>query len=234
MNPIGWCTDTINPITGCRNGCDYCYARKFAARHAGRFGYPKKDPFQPTFHPDKLEQIYNLGGAHKRVFLDSMGDWFSDGVIVGWFDPIINAIRCQPDHTFLVLTKRPDQMMAMRDLDLPSNLWFGVSVTCQEDAWRIDELVHNSPIPQDQHVFVSFEPLHGPVDAYLGGIDWVIIGGENGNRKEKIWLKRQWLDHICHQANVLDIPVYLKPAGMCGPKPDGSYDPRTEFPEAMR
>lgn len=20
-NPIGWCDDTINPFTGCRNGC---------------------------------------------------------------------------------------------------------------------------------------------------------------------------------------------------------------------
>ena len=33
-----------------------CWAEKMAVRLAGRFGYDKKNPFKPTFHPEKLEE----------------------------------------------------------------------------------------------------------------------------------------------------------------------------------
>ena len=29
---IDWCTHTWNPVTGCRHGCDYCYARRYTIR----------------------------------------------------------------------------------------------------------------------------------------------------------------------------------------------------------
>lgn len=32
---IEWCDHTWNPITGCRHGCEYCYARKMSARFSG-------------------------------------------------------------------------------------------------------------------------------------------------------------------------------------------------------
>lgn len=32
---IEWCDHTWNPITGCRHGCSYCYARTMTARFAG-------------------------------------------------------------------------------------------------------------------------------------------------------------------------------------------------------
>ena len=31
---IEWATHTWNPVTGCRHGCEYCYARRFIARFA--------------------------------------------------------------------------------------------------------------------------------------------------------------------------------------------------------
>ena len=32
---IDWCDSTWNPVTGCRHGCEYCYARKIAKRFGG-------------------------------------------------------------------------------------------------------------------------------------------------------------------------------------------------------
>jgi len=32
---IEWCDSTWNPITGCKHGCEYCYARKIAKRFEG-------------------------------------------------------------------------------------------------------------------------------------------------------------------------------------------------------
>lgn len=32
---IEWCDSTWNPVTGCKHGCDYCYARRIAGRFGG-------------------------------------------------------------------------------------------------------------------------------------------------------------------------------------------------------
>ncbi len=209
MNKIGWCTDTINPITGCLNGCEYCYARKMANRLRGRFGYPEDEPFKPTFHPDKLRDIERLPGKGKRVFLDSMSDWFSEGVKTRWIAQTIEAIRETPDQTFLVLTKRPDRISEVISsssiLSTPKNLWFGVSVTCQEDVWRIWKL---RTIWAKR--FISFEPLHGPISCDLSGIDWVIIGAESGNRKGKIVPENEWAYRLVENARNLEISVFVK------------------------
>lgn len=245
MNEIGWCHKTLNIITGClgpqgKGLCQYCYAANFAPRlagiekkHQGRTGYPAEgNPFQPTFHPGKLEDLRKLGGKPKRVFLDSMSDWFGEGVKPEWIHAILDVVDVKPEHTFLVLTKSPENILkTLHCRELPSNFWLGVSVTCQEDLWRIETLYNQTP--RDQHQFVSFEPLHGPIsidDWFM--VEWAIIGQESGNRKGRIPIQKSWIDSLCQQADQAGFPVYLK-GGMCGPKPDGSYDRREEFPGAM-
>ncbi len=222
-NKIGWCTDTINSITGCLNNCPYCYARKFATRHAGRFGYPQDDPFRPTFHPDKLQRIYNLHGAGKRVFLDSMGDWFSEGVDQAWVEATVAAVKAKPNHTFLVLTKCPENMPILEPL---ANLWVGVSINTQADIDRIGYLrIHYAG-----KKFVSIEPLQGPIDSDFKGIDWVIIGAESGNRKGKITPKPFWVESIL--AKCKKTPVFMKDNLM--PYLEGIYCQSEELPREMR
>lgn len=225
---IGWADCTINPISGCLNDCPYCYARSFANRLKGRCGYPAENPFQPTFHKDKIDDILNLKGKGKRIFLDSMGDWFSEGVPYEWVQTIIATLWEVPEHNFLVLTKRPDRISEiLHCIDLPKNLWLGVSVTCQEDYWRVSKLKES--IPCGTKRFISFEPLHGLINrGNFGGVDWVIIGIESGNRKCKIPGKAPWIYAICNQARSAKIPVFLK-NDICGP--DGNT--WKEFPEGL-
>lgn len=218
VNPIGWCTSTINPITGCTNfntqHCgDYCYAKtRMAPRLAGRFGYPKDDPFRPTLHEDKLWDILELPekGTPKRIFLDSMSDWFCEGVPAAWVHHVLDVVDQVPQHHFLVLTKRPERIMdVLHCRNLPENLWLGVSVTCRADLWRISMLKES--IPSATKRFISFEPLLGPVyqeGQKLGGVDWAIIGAQTG--PGKVAPGREWVERIIDAADACGVPIFLK------------------------
>lgn len=145
----------------------------------------------------------------KRIFLTSMGDWFSDGVPAIWVLQVLDAIDQVPQHHFLALTKRPDHILdTLRGRDLPPNLWLGVSVTCQADLWRIS-MLKGSIMPSTKR-FVSFEPVLGPIylpGQRLGGVDWAIIGAQTG--PGKVVPERQWIDDLVGACGT-SIPVFMK------------------------
>ena len=205
---IEWCDLTWNPITGCRNGCDFCYARRFAQRLRGRYGYPQDDPFAPTFHPDRLEEpIHGCCGC--RIFAVSMGDIFSPGVEREWVLKILDIIRQSYCNKFYILTKRPHAWLGFQP---PENLWCGVSIATKEEYPRLHDLMFylNGSGAEDR-LFVSIEPLMGPMDDLdLKGISWVIIGAETGNRKGKVAPKLDWILQILDEADRWDIPVFMK------------------------
>jgi protein gp37 len=118
---------------------------------------------------------------------------------------------------------------------LPKNLWFGVSVTKQEDVWRLDSL--RNSLPDTVHKFVSFEPLHEEIDADLREIEWVIIGAESGNRNDKIVPESVWIKDIYDATFNRDIPIFIKDnAFQYCPHHWPLWDRRLfqQFPEAMQ
>ena len=165
---IEWCEESWNPVTGCTpisEGCRNCYAKRMANRLRGRYGYPKDDPFKITFHPDKLNQPLRWKKP-KRIFVVSMGDLFHKDVKYEWIDAIWSRMAKCPQHTFLVLTKRPERMaefiseVGVFNYDVLPNLWLGVTVESDKYLWRIKELLK---IKSAIH-FVSCEPLLGHID----------------------------------------------------------------------
>jgi protein gp37 len=46
----------------------------------------------------------------KRVFVCSMGDLFHEKVQDSWIDQVMCVAACLPQHTFMILTKRPKRM----------------------------------------------------------------------------------------------------------------------------
>ena len=73
---IDWAEYVWNPVTGCLNGCPYCYAKKMANRLKGRYGYPQDEPFKPTLHADKLRE--KMPNVSSKIFVCSMGDLFGE------------------------------------------------------------------------------------------------------------------------------------------------------------
>lgn len=174
---IEWCDETVNPISGCdpiSPGCKNCYASRFAKRFAGRFGYPEKNPFAVTPHLEKLQAIDRMRKP-KRIFIGSMGDLFHDNVALEWLDQIFTVICRNPQHTFMLLTKRPEKMRFVAEQwvelarrayraeggSLPSWLWLGVTAENQEEADRRIPILLQIPAAVR---FVSCEPLLGPIN----------------------------------------------------------------------
>src|SRR4030042_7017041 len=91
-NPDGSRGYTWNPITGCLNGCEYCYARKLAngrLRHryihgnyilapGDRLLEKSLDPFYPRYWPDKLKD--DFGKNPKGIFVCDMSDLFGKNI----------------------------------------------------------------------------------------------------------------------------------------------------------
>jgi len=176
---IEWATHSWNPVTGCTpvsEGCQNCYAQRMANRLRGRCGYPADDPFRVTLHPERLGEPLRWRKP-SRVFVCSMGDLFHPDVQPIWLSMIFNVIRECPQHTFMVLTKRPEialehlgNAMLQPYFGLP-NLWIGVTAENQQRAdERIPILLQ---IPAAVR-FISVEPMLGPIRLQR---DWLMCPG---------------------------------------------------------
>lgn len=211
---------TWNPIRGCSRvsaGCVNCYAEKVAARFGGtdpRTG--KQMPYAGlTDRHGRWNGRVSLVEEHlgdplrwkkpRRIFVNSMSDLFHENVSDEWRDQIFAVMALASQHTFQVLTKRPERMRAyLSRLDvglrwmtqagissypdsnhdkaitwsndgLP-NVMLGVSVENQETADKRIPLLLDTPAAVR---FVSLEPQLGPVDL----TQW--LGGYKSNDKQR-------------------------------------------------
>lgn len=220
-NPIGWCEETWNPVTGCTPispGCQNCYARRMAQRLKGRYGYPADDPFRPgTWHPSELEKPLHWRKP-RFIFVVSMGDLFHEAVSDGLTGLVLSMTIMAPQHTYLFLTKRPKNMrehIASFWLDKvpPSNVWPGVTVCNQAEAdEKIPVLLS---IPAAVH-FVSVEPLLGPLVLppdflALGKRAWAIVGGETGPGARPMW--PDWPRSLRDQCSEAGVKFWFKKWG---------------------
>lgn len=175
-----------NPITGCLNGCPYCYARLMAnndkgyslkqkylsnnntAPPYGNFS-PKGDPFYPRFWSKELQEIQKRKKP-AGIFICDMGELFGDWIPRAWQDAVFDTIRCCPQHRFYLLTKQPQNLHLFSPY--PENCWVGVSAT--DKPMTQNALFHLKGI-QASIKFIFFSPLLGKIDIDLTGIDWGII-----------------------------------------------------------
>lgn len=214
---IPWTDRRWNCVTGCSKRCGYCYALGIAeTRLRGRFGYPQKQPFNPTFHPDKLNKPYGVSKRFRSrnpylplgsamFFVNSMGEFFDKGVKREWQDKALKVIEDNPQHIFQILTKVPENIPA--DMVFPKNVWLGVTVDREEYFDRVFFLLDEIKVN-----FVSFEPLLTdiPLSTYPLDdlVDWVIVGGLSG--KKPFIPPKSWIDEIVEACYYREVPLFIK------------------------
>jgi protein gp37 len=202
---IEWTDATWNPIAGCTimsAGCTNCYAMRMAARFEAmgteKYRSLTRRSGKRMVWTEKIrldEKALAIPKAWKKprlVFVNSMSDLFHEKVPFAFVKRVWDVMEGTPQHTYQILTKRPDRMaVAARLLQQLPNVWLGTSVEDSEVLHRIDEL---RSVPASIR-FISFEPLIGSVaGANLSEINWAIVGGESGPRSRQ--MLEEWVDEI--------------------------------------
>jgi len=206
---IEWAQWTWNPVTGCKHGCKYCYARDIDAR------FNPGNNFAPTFHNDRLsapqhmrvpaEAATNIG--LRNVFVCSMADLFGDWVPENWIDQVLDEVHNAPDWNFLFLTKNPKRLP---DWSWPRNAWVGTTVDVQARAQAAMDAFREVDAPVR---FMSCEPMtERLVFDDLSMFNWVIIGGMSDNSgRPTMQPEWAWVEELTGQAMAAGLAVYWKP-----------------------
>lgn len=181
-------TKAWNVVSGCTPaspGCTHCWAQAMHNRFSGR-------PFsEVTLHPERLAEPLHWRKP-QTVFVANMGDLFHPAVPFEFIAATWAAMILAPQHTFLVLTKRPERMrQVVRDSHFydavlsaaegfrdkcPRLLMIGISNpstvpptnvwlgTTAEDQERANERIPLLLATSAAHRWVSLEPLLGAID----------------------------------------------------------------------
>jgi protein gp37 len=186
--PASW-----NPVRGCTRvseGCVNCYAETMAARFSdpGMWGHgfaeTVKKPGGGSVRrwTGKVELVEDRlteplrWRSPRTIFVNSTSDLFHERLPDEAIDRVFAVMALCPQHTFLVLTKRPERMrvylagmtgvrtyLAGKRWPLP-NVWLGTSV---EDQATADERIPHLLATPAAIRFASAEPLLGPIDFRL-------------------------------------------------------------------
>jgi len=229
---IEWCDMTWNPVTGCLHNCEYCYARGIAYRFAFRnldcittirgeqcnvsgtkeisYRGTCKSPFpfgfSPTFHRYRLDEPVKRKKP-TTYFVGSMTDLFADYVPDEWIAEVFKACKVAPQHRYLFLTKNG---LGYGKVKIP----YGMHNWYLGQSWDNEDTELHDLTAYCWNPFISIEPLQDgntPLKQICDGwFNWVIIGAETGNRKDKIIPKRKWITDIVDACRAANIPVFLK------------------------
>ena len=211
-----------NNIDGrCKGGGFKCWAYSISQRFEDH--YP--NGFKPTIYPSALLSPLYLKKP-SRILCAFMGDLFWD---CPEFDPdciidvktdtgfidhdtlrawVFNAAKYCPQHTFLFLTKQPQNLIKWSPF--PENCWVGVTAT---DANMFFMAMHHLEEIRAEVKYISIEPMLErcyslALQANLrASADWVIIGAQTRPTK---FPNPRWVHEIICACREAGIPYFLK------------------------
>lgn len=187
---ISWTHHTLNWWMGCTKvsaGCKHCYAETLVTTRMRLPVWGDKAERKATSASTR-KQVHTWNrkakeaGERHRVFCSSLSDVFEDRPdLAPMRAELFAAIVACPDLDFLLLTKRPENMVRLaRDAGWsgawPSNVWAGCTVESQ--AMAHERIPHLLQVPASVR-FLSCEPLLEPLD-----LAWAMHGFRPG---EGVW-----------------------------------------------
>lgn len=248
-------------MVGCTRvsaGCDHCYAvpqsHRLEAMHQPKYAgltvlnARGERHFNGVVRCDEGALTIPLHWkTPRRIFVNSMSDLFHPKVPFEFIDRVWAVMALCPQHTFQVLTKRPERMAEyfgvnnrsawvadsvrmlrlvgygtplsdpttlmkmggynLREWPLP-NVWLGTS--CEDQAAADERIPHLRECPAAV-LFLSCEPLLGPIRLPLDGIGQVLVGGESGKGARPCEIASiRSIVRLCAAASV---PCFVKQLG---------------------
>ena len=222
----------VDGCTPCSPGCERCWSAAIAWRFE-KAPTPGEDAFtcqpgeEPPQYTGRVEFRHDrLGIPLKRktptvysIWTDLFHEDIHQGAISDAFDVMG---RC-PQHIFLVLTKRAKRMSEFLHMSHYPNVWLGVTVCNQAEAYEKIPLLLQTLAA---HRYISVEPMLGPIDLWQestidGGpkfgpqpgiphiaVDWVICGPETGAGKRP--MDEAWARSLYGQCLEANVPFFSK------------------------
>jgi len=184
---IQWTDDTVNFWQGCKKvseACKFCYMYRDMNRYgkdATKIVRSSDATFYSALKKKKPLKLFTCSWSD--FFIEEADEWRSDA----W-----EVIRKTPQHSWQILTKRPERIKECLPPDWGEgwdNVWLGVTVESQKYMSRAAIL---ADIPAKIR-FISAEPLLEETD-FLESFDgkriidsfhWLVLGGESGNETGK-------------------------------------------------
>jgi protein gp37 len=212
---IQWTEATWNPWHGCKkvsDGCKFCYMY----RDKERYG---QDP-TTVLKSKTMFKAPLKWKEPKLVFTCSWSDWFIEEADE-WRNEAWEIIKATPHLTYQILTKRPERILDHLPDDWGDgydNVWLGVTVESDKYKHRVKTLAR---VPAKVR-FISAEPLIGTLEfdeerlCLYQKFNWLIIGGESGNKTGKHRYRPaelKWFSSLINDAHVCKMKVFVKQLG---------------------
>lgn len=189
---IEWADYTWNPVTGCKNSCSYCYAKRIHSRF-------NKTAFENIiFHENRLSQPLSVKKP-STIFVGSMSDisfWGQADIL-----SILEVCELCPQHTFMFLSKSP--LSYHNAFNWPSNTMQGLTFDLRNYKYLNEKRLERDFLMRCERPFISFEPLLGKIEPSYGKsvktlmgskIEKVIVGAQTG--PNAVVPKTEWIQSI--------------------------------------
>ena len=178
-----------------------------------------------------LDRLEDAAKGKKPQVIAIWNDLYHEGVTLGQIDSAIKLMEENSQHTFLVITKRPERAVKAYGF-IPNHHWRQniIHIATMENQDMVNKRqLHLLNIPGKRGIII--EPMLGPIDlkSCLGlselkaggyehtlknlmpAIHQVILGPENGKGKREF--KEEWAESVKVQCEGAGVPFYRKDKG---------------------